>query len=294
MEVREAVRTAVNGWTVVAGVLAMLGLLCWWFYWDVTSGRIEHHLGDLPLMGLLLAAIVFTCVGFLMLQPNTAAVLTLFGNYQGTVRQTGLLWVNPLYAKHHMSLRVRNFASEKIKVNDLRGNPIDIACIVVWYIEDTAQAKFQVDNYLNFVTVQSEAALRHIAMSHPYDVFDGDTTSLRGSTGEISLGLEKEIQERVETAGVRIREARLSHLAYAQEIAEVMLQRQQADAVVAARSRIVDGAVGMVEMALAKLEEKQTVQLDEERKAAMVSNLLVVLCAHEAVRPVINAGTLYS
>lgn len=294
MQMKEIPKNAINGWPVLWGVvLAGCGLV-WWFIKGVVSGRLEQHLGDLAGMGLLMIVIVFTVLGFLMLQPNSAAVLTLFGNYKGTVRQTGLLWVNPLLAKHKVSLRVRNFASEKMKVNDLRGNPIDIACIVVWYIEDTAQAKFQVDNYLDFVTVQSEAALRHIAMSHPYDVFEGDTTSLRGSTEEISLGLQQEIQERVQCAGVRIQEARLSHLAYAPEIAEVMLQRQQADAVVAARSRIVDGAVGMVEMALAKLEEKQTVTLDEERKAAMVSNLMVVLCAHEAVRPVVNTGTLYS
>ncbi|MBI2433846.1 MAG: SPFH domain-containing protein, partial [Candidatus Hydrogenedentes bacterium] len=246
------------------------------------------------LTGLGVIFYFFLWAGFFMLQPNEVAVLTLFGSYSGTVRQTGLLWVNPFLAKHKVSVRARNFASETIKVNDLRGNPIEIACIVVWRVEDTAQALFQVDDYRNYVTVQSESSLRHVAMSHPYDVFEGDTTSLRGSTEEVSQGLQREIQERVKRAGVLVVEARLSHLAYAAEIAGAMLQRQQADAVVAARSRIVEGAVGMVEMALSKLEEKQTVQLDEERKAAMVSNLMVVLCAHEAVRPVVNTGTLYS
>lgn len=277
------------------GLLVLFGLLGWFALMIVTV--IALFSGAVIILIALLAEIivfVFVAAGFMMLQPNKAAVLTLFGKYIGTVRQTGLLWRNPFYQRIVISVRTRNFASETIKVNDLRGNPIDIACIVVWRVEDTAQAMFQVDDYQNFVVVQSEAALRHVATSHPYDSFDGDKSSLRGSTEEVSRDLQHEIQERVGKAGVAIEEARLSHLAYAAEIAEVMLQRQQADAVVAARSRIVEGAVGMVEMALEKLEAHQTIKLDEERKAAMVSNLLVVLCAHEAVRPVVNTGTLYS
>lgn len=294
MNIQEKQRTAINGWPVV-GVVAVLIACVLWTIWNTVRRGIQPDLwpfGVTVVGGALLAVII--SIGFFMLQPNMAAVLTLFGRYSGTVRQTGLLWANPLLAKHKVSVRTRNFASDKIKVNDLRGNPIEIACIVVWRIEDTAQAMFQVDDYHHYVTVQSEAALRHIAMAHPYDVFEGDTTSLRGSPEEVNEGLQKEVLERVIKAGVVVEEARLSHLAYAPEIAEAMLQRQQADAIVAARSRIVEGAVGMVEMALEKLEEHQTIHLDEERKASMVSNLMVVLCAHEAVRPVVNTGTLYS
>jgi len=312
MQVSERTRKARNGWWVLAVLLVVLALVAAGALSIVHLDRATNVLarvgGPLPLrlfyaMGLpgALAAIIggvpsmlILGSGFFVLQPNHAAVLTLFGRYSGTVKQTGLLWANPLLAKNKISLRTRNFVSEKIKVNDLRGNPIEIACIVVWKIEDTAQAMFQVDNYRHYVTVQSEAALRHVAMSHPYDVFEGDTTSLRGSTDEVSQGLQQETQDRVAKAGVVIEEARLSHLAYAPEIAEAMLQRQQADAIVAARSRIVDGAVGMVEMALSKLEGHETIQLDEERKAAMVSNLMVVLCGHEAARPVVNTGTLYT
>ncbi|MBN2307370.1 MAG: SPFH domain-containing protein [Candidatus Hydrogenedentes bacterium] len=289
MDVRERQVRAINGWLVL-GILIVVAAVT---VLAVAAGGMRLTAGRIVVLAAIGVPFLFVTAGFFMLQPNQAAVLTLFGRYVGTVRAAGLLWANPLFAKRVVSVRIRNFASEKIKVNDLRGNPIEIACIVVWRIQDTAEALFQVDNYDHYVTVQSESALRHLAMSHPYDVFDGDVTSLRGSTDEISIGLQQEIQERVAKAGVLVEEARLSHLAYAPEIAEAMLQRQQADAIVAARSRIVDGAVGMVEMALEKLEGHETLHLDEERKATMVSNLLIVLCGHESAHPVINAGTLY-
>jgi regulator of protease activity HflC (stomatin/prohibitin superfamily) len=224
-----------------------------------------------------------------------AAVLVLFGKYKGTVSTSGWCWANPLLKKIKVSLRSRNLNGEKIKVNDKRGNPIEIALVVVWRVADTARAVFDVDDYTSFVKVQSEAALRHLASAYPYDTFESDDEqSLRGNMEEISAALKKELDERVARAGVDIEEARLSHLAYAPEIAGAMLQRQQADAVVAARSRIVEGAIGMVEMALARLEQGRAVQLDDERRAAMVSNLLVVLCGDHAVQPVVNAGTLYT
>ncbi len=292
MDIREERRLATNGWSMVVIVLVLGAVVLW----AIIAGTLSQRDAILYMAIALLAGVpaLFIAAGLFMLPPNMDGVLTLFGRYKGTVRETGLLWANPFYSKEKVSVRTRNFASEKIKVNDLRGNPIEIGCIIVWRIEDTAQATFQVDKFEHYVVVQSEAALRHIAMAHPYDVFDGDTTSLRGSTDEVSQGLLKEVQERVLKAGVVIEEARLSHLAYAPEIAEAMLQRQQADAIVAARSRIVEGAVGMVEMALEKLEAHDTIHLDEERKAAMVSNLMVVLCGHEAARPVINAGSLYT
>jgi regulator of protease activity HflC (stomatin/prohibitin superfamily) len=244
----------------------------------------------------VLAGIVWiVCTtGFFTLQPNEAAVLVLFGKYVGTVRESGFHWANPFYLKKKVSLRRRNLNGATIKVNDLRGNPIEIAAVVVWRVEDAAKATFDVDHFENYVSIQSEAALRHMAMAYPYDDFHAtELISLRGSTDEVSKALQVEVQERVAPAGVVIEETRLAHLAYAAEIAGAMLQRQQAEAVVAARSRIVEGAVGMVEMAIAKLEESKQFPLDDERKAAMVSNLMVVLCAHESVRPVVNTGTLY-
>jgi regulator of protease activity HflC (stomatin/prohibitin superfamily) len=233
--------------------------------------------------------------GFFTLQPNMGAVLVLFGNYKGTVTSSGWCWANPLLKKIKVSLRSRNLNGEKIKVNDKRGNPIEIALVVVWRVADTARAVFDVDDFTSFVKVQSEAALRHLASNYAYDTFDSDDEqSLRGNMEEVSAALQKELQERVEKAGVDIEEARLSHLAYAPEIASAMLQRQQADAIVAARSRIVEGAIGMVEMALLRLEQGKAVDLDAERRAAMVSNLLVVLCGEHAATPVINTGTLYT
>jgi regulator of protease activity HflC (stomatin/prohibitin superfamily) len=219
----------------------------------------------------------------------------LFGKYRGTVVTSGWCWANPLLKKIKVSMRSRNLNGEKIKVNDKRGNPIEIALVVVWRVADTARAVFDVDDYTSFVKVQSEAALRHLASAYPYDTFESDDEqSLRGNMDEVSAALQKELQERVERAGVDIEEARLSHLAYAPEIASAMLQRQQADAIVAARARIVEGAIGMVEMALARLDQGRAVELDDERRAAMVSNLLVVLCGEHAVQPVLNTGTLYT
>ena len=232
--------------------------------------------------------------GLFSVQPNEGRVLTLFGRYMGTVRDTGLRFANPFARKARVSLRVRNFESEKLKVNDKDGNPVDIAAVVVWKVVDTAEALFHVDNYENFVHVQSESALRHMASHYAYDAHGEDEVALRSHTGEIAEKLKVEIQDRLTKAGVEVVEARITHLAYAQEIAHAMLQRQQASAVIAARQKIVDGAVGMVEMALEQLERKKIVELDDERRAAMVSNLLVVLCSEHSSSPVLNVGTLYS
>lgn len=232
--------------------------------------------------------------GFFTLQPNQAAVLVLFGHYKGTERGSGFRWANPFLTKIKVSLRARNLNMHTIKVNDHRGNPVEIAAVVVWRVDDTAQATFDVENFDQFVTVQSEAALRHLASAYPYDTTEEHVLSLRGSMDEVSAALQKELQERVAKAGVAIDDARLSHLAYAAEIAGAMLQRQQAEAIVAARTRIVDGAVGIVEMALEKLQSRGLVHLDDERKAAMVNNLLVVLCGDKTVHPVVHAGTLYN
>ncbi|MCP1374372.1 SPFH domain-containing protein [Dyella lutea] len=232
--------------------------------------------------------------GFFQVAPNEGQVLQLFGKYAGTVRDEGLRWTNPFYSRRRVSLRVRNFESGKLKVNDSDGNPIEIAAVVVWQVLDTAEAVFCVDDYENFVHIQSESALRQMAQNYPYDAHDDKKPSLRSHGEVINNHLRDEIQARLEKAGVQVIEARISHLAYAQEIAQAMLQRQQANAIVAARERIVEGAVGMVAMALDKLREQGVVELDEERKAAMVSNLLVVLCGDRATQPVVNAGSLYN
>ena len=231
--------------------------------------------------------------GLFIVNPNEAKVLQLFGKYAGTAKQQGLWWANPFYTKRKISLRVRNFETPKMKVNDLRSNPIEIAAIVVWQVVETAEAMFEVDNYDNYVHVQSESALRSLATHYPYDAHAEGEKALSVHTDEIVDQLRGEIQGRLEKAGVKVLEARISHLAYAQEIAQVMLRRQQANAIIAARQRIVEGAVGMVDMALDLLSKRGIVQLDEERKAAMVSNLLVVLCAEQNTQPVINTGTLY-
>jgi hypothetical protein len=242
---------------------------------------------------LLVALVGLLFAGFFMVNPNEAKVLQLFGNYVGSAREPGLRWANPFYTKKKVSLRVVSFESGKLKVNDLDGNPVEIAAIVVWRVVDSAEAVFAVDQYADYVRVQSEAALRNLATRYPYDSHDDEKTSLRGSTSLVAEQLQKEVEDRVKAAGVQILEARISHLAYAPEIAQAMLQRQQAAAIIAARTRIVEGAVSMVEMALARLLQNGTVQLDEERKAAMVSNLLVVLCGDRSPHPVINAGTIY-
>ncbi len=241
--------------------------------------------------GAVLAFLLLS--GLFVVNPNEARVLQLFGDYVGTVKEDGLRWANPFYTKRSVMLRIRNFESNKLKVNDHDGNPIEIGAVVVWKVVDTAEACFEVDNYEHYVTVQTEAAIRNLASHYPYDAHIDGEFSLRGSTSEVAARLKTEVQERLEKAGVRVIEARLTHLAYAPEIASAMLRRQQAGAIIAARQRIVEGAVGMVEMALDLLQRSDKVKLDEERKAAMVSNLLVVLCADREVHPVVNAGSIY-
>ena len=233
-------------------------------------------------------------VGLFLVHPNEAKVLQLFGKYAGTVHDSGLKWANPFYTKTPVSTRIRNFESGKLKVNDSRGSPIEIAAVVVWKVFDTAEALFEVDDYEEFVQIQSESALRNLSTTYPYEPHEGEGTALRSHPSEIAQALRKEIQDRLEQAGVTVIEARISHLAYSPEIANAMLRRQQASAIIAARTQLVAGAVGMVEMALDELKKGGIVELDEERKAAMVSNLLVVLCGEEAVRPVVNTGSLYT
>lgn len=246
------------------------------------------------ILGVLLVIASFICMGGVkMVAPGEARVIQLFGRYVGTIRSDGLRWINPLTSSRKISTRVRNHETAVLKVNDAYGNPIELAAIVVWKVEDTAQALFEVDDFLEFVATQTEAAVRHIAIEYPYDAHDEGGLSLRGNAEEITEKLAVELTARVQAAGVRIIESRFSHLAYAPEIASAMLQRQQAGAVVAARQQIVEGAVGMVEMALARIAEQDIVELDPERKAAMVSNLMVVLCGDRAVQPVLNTGTLY-
>ncbi|MFC6102689.1 SPFH domain-containing protein [Olivibacter domesticus] len=246
------------------------------------------------IIGIILSLIILK--GLTVINPNDAKVLILFGEYVGTVRQDGFFWVNPFAVKRKVSLKARNLNGHKMKVNDKLGNPIEIAAVTVWMVKDTAKALFAVDDYIQYVQVQSEAAVRHLANLFAYDNFEDEeaTITLKDGAQQVSQMLEKELNERLERAGIEVIEARITHLAYAPEIASAMLQRQQATAVVAARKQIVEGAVGMVEMALERLSEKEIVQLDEERKAAMVSNLLVVLCGEKSVSPVVNAGTLYN
>jgi regulator of protease activity HflC (stomatin/prohibitin superfamily) len=236
---------------------------------------------------------IFLLAGLFVVNPNEGRVLQFFGDYVGTAKKAGLRWANPLFTKRRISLRVRNFESGRLKVNDQEGNPIEIASVVVWRVVDTAEAVFQVDDYQNFVKVQTESALRNMATSYKYDAHEEDQMSLRGNTNEVAEHLKKEIQDRLAQAGVEVMEARISHLAYAPEIAQAMLQRQQAGAIIAARQRIVEGAVGMVQMALDMLSQRDILELDNERKAAMVSNLLVVLCGDKATQPVVNTGTIY-
>jgi regulator of protease activity HflC (stomatin/prohibitin superfamily) len=279
----------------VPGIFALLLLL---FLMGFTGWLAATAFRSADVTGGVLWSLAFLLValclaGLFMVNPNEAKVLQLFGDYRGTVRTPGLRWANPFYSKRAISVRVRNFESARLKVNDADGNPIEIAAVVVWRVVDTAEACFEVDDYENYVKVQSEAAVRSLATRYPYDAHEDNQTSLRGSTAAVASDLKSEIQERLAKAGVQVIEARLSHLAYAPEIAAAMLQRQQAGAIVAARQRIVDGAVGMVEMALARLSSQRIVELDEERKAAMVSNLLVVLCGERSAQPVLNTGTIY-
>lgn len=254
--------------------------------------------GTLPVPASIAIALavlfdLFLFGGLFVVNPNEGRVLQLFGDYVGTSKNAGLRWANPLYRKKRISLRVRNFESARLKVNDHDGNPIEIAAVVVWRVIDTAEAMFHVDDYQNFVKVQSEAAVRNLATSYTYDAHEEGQMSLRANTNEVAEHMKSEIQDRLKSAGVEVMEARISHLAYAPEIAQAMLQRQQAGAIVAARSRIVEGAVGMVEMALAQLSQREILDLDNDRRAAMVSNLLVVLCGERATQPVVNTGTIY-
>jgi hypothetical protein len=258
----------------------------------VRAARIEDPVGIVAFaLVLVLDSLAFA--GLFTVAPNEGQVLQLFGAYRGTAKDEGLRWANPFYSKKRISLRVRNFESARLKVNDTDGNPIEIAAIVVWRVVDTAEAVFEVDDYENYVKVQTESAVRNLATHYPYDAHLEGQLSLRGSTDEVAKGLRSEIQDRLAKAGVEVIEARISHLAYAPEIAAAMLRRQQAGAIIAARQKIVEGAVGMVEMALDLLARSGKVQLDEERKAAMVSNLLVVLCADREAQPVVNTGTIY-
>ncbi len=287
---REKVRKVTSGYPMLV-VLLLLQLAT--IYWIVTAAR-NYAIAAL-VGGIVAAAIVLVLwIGFFMVNPNEAKVLQLFGKYVGTAKDPGLRWANPFFAKRAVSLRVRNFESGKLKVNDSSGNPIEIAAVVVWKVVDSAEAVFEVDDYEEFVTIQSEAALRNLATTYPYEAHDDGDVALRSDPQQIAGALRTEIQARLEKAGVEVIEARISHLAYAPEIANAMLRRQQASAIIAARTQIVDGAVGMVEMALDKLTEKHVLELDEERKATMVSNLLVVLCSEHDAQPVLNTGSLYT
>ena len=246
----------------------------------------------IKILSLIVALLALICLaGFYMVAPNEGRVLQLFGQYVGTDRALGLRWANPFYSKQRVSLRIRNFESGQLKVNDSAGNPIEIAAVVVWRVVDTAEAVFEVDDYEDYVAIRSEAAIRNMATSYPYDDHEGESITLRGSANEIGDILKAEVQDRLGKAGVEVLEARISHLAYAPEIASAMLQRQQASAIVAARSKIVEGAVSMVEAALAQLTERQIIELDAQSKASMVSNLLVILCSDRAAQPVVNSGT---
>jgi len=287
--IKEQSRQAVSGLAALALLLPTLGLCVYGFAHGVLQTDLVLIVGSVLVAVIDLVALC----GLFVVNPNEGLVVQLFGSYVGTVRAPGLRWANPFYTKRRISLRVRNFESGHLKVNDTEGNPVEIAAVVVWKVVDTAEACFEVDSYENYVHVQSEAALRNLATSYPYDAHEESKMSLRGSTAQIAEHLKKEIQDRLSKAGVEVIEARISHLAYAPEIASAMLQRQQAGAIIAARQLIVDGAVGMVEMALDRLARQKIIELDGERKAAMVSNLLVVLCSERAAHPVINAGTLY-
>jgi regulator of protease activity HflC (stomatin/prohibitin superfamily) len=291
---QEKTTKAWSGYLFVLITVALLAATIWCFVQGVRGP--EPNVPFLIAAAVMVVVTILTAIGLFIVNPNESKVLILFGKYVGTVKDNGFFWANPFLVKKKVSLRARNLNGEKLKVNDKAGNPIQIAAVVVWQVENTFRASFDVDDYEHYVVVQSEAAVRHLAGAYPYDTFDDhdeETLTLRGGTDRVSDVLERELAERFARAGIKVIEARISHLAYAPEIAEAMLRRQQATAVVAARFQIVEGAVSMVELALQKLSEKNVVQLDEERKAAMVSNLLVVLCSESSASPVINAGTLY-
>jgi len=287
--IRESAARSSSGMLMLLLLPVLIILSVWWLVYGVQHGI------ALQVLGAAFATVVLSISlgGFFVVEPNQSTVLMLFGNYRGSERRPGLWWANPFMSKKRVTMRVRNFESSKLKVNDHDGNPIEIGAVVVWRVVDSAEAIFQVDNYDNFVHVQTEAALRNLATGHPYDAHNDGQMSLRGNTADVAELLKGEVQARLEKAGVEVLEARISHLAYAPEIASAMLRRQQASAVIAARSKIVEGAVSMVQMALEELSKRSVVQLDEERKAAMVSNLLVVLCSEHETHPVVNTGSLY-
>jgi regulator of protease activity HflC (stomatin/prohibitin superfamily) len=287
--IRERDNHGLPGLPMLLVLLAADGALIW----TLVSAIQSRAPGIIVGASLGIAVVTFLVGGVFLVNPNEAKVLQLFGAYAGTAKEAGLRWANPFFTKKKISLRVRNFESSHLKVNDIDGNPIEIAAVVVWKVVDSAEAIFEVDDYEHYVKVQSEAALRNLATSYSYDAHDDKVVSLRGHTIAVADHLKREIQERFAKAGVSALEARISHLAYAPEIAAAMLQRQQAGAIIAARQRIVEGAVGMVEMALDMLSQKSIIALDEDRKAAMVSNLLVVLCGDRNTQPVINTGTIY-
>ena len=282
--IKESTLKPISGFSILAITLSLIALSSYLFVinWQF-----------LPITLILVS--LFIIKGFIIINPNEAIVLVLFGNYSGTIKDSGFHWINPFYLRTLISLKARNLNGQSLKVNDKIGNPVEIAAVIVWQVEDTAKAIFEVDDYNKYVNIQSEAAVRHLAGICPYDTFEEENAdiTLRGGAEKVNILLENELNERLAPAGIKVIEARISHLAYAQEIAGAMLRRQQATAVVAARRLIVEGAVGMVEMALAKLSEREIVHLDEERKAAMVSNLLVVLCGDKEVNPVVNTGTLH-
>jgi regulator of protease activity HflC (stomatin/prohibitin superfamily) len=287
--IREREVKPLPGLPVLLVLILATGLMIW-----AAVNAAQNDQPVLLVIYVLLAALsIFLMAGLFVVNPNEGKVLQFFGDYVGTVKAPGLRWANPFYTKKKVSLRVRNFESGRLKVNDNEGNPIEIASVVVWRVVDTAEAIFEVDDYNNYVKVQTESALRNLATSYPYDAHDDHAMSLRGTTMAVADHLKREIQDRMNRAGVEVMEARISHLAYAPEIAHAMLQRQQAGAIIAARQRIVEGAVGMVEMALEMLSTREIVALDDERKAAMVSNLLVVLCGDKSTQPIINTGTIY-
>ena len=291
----ERTGSSFSGYPMLALILALLLLVAWNLSGNLPpDGAAKGE--KLAFVGLLVAPILvlgFLSVGFFMIQPNQAAVITLFGEYRGTERREGLRWVWPWMMRTKLSVRAHNIHSERVKINDLRGNPIEIACNVVWRVADTAQASFDVDDYKEFVNIQIEAGLRTVGSRHPYDDFEGEEVTLRGGADVINRELLEELNDRLKVAGIVVDEAGLTHLAYASEIASAMLKRQQADAIIAARAKIVLGAVGMVEDALTKLAQDNIVELDDERRAAMVSNLMVVLCGEKDAHPVVNAGSLY-
>lgn len=282
--ISEKIKKPISGYLMILLVILLL------------ASAVYSFLSAYITVGVLLAVTsILILMGLFVVNPNDSKVLTLFGTYTGTVKQSGFQWVNPFMVRKHISLRARNLNGQSLKVNDKVGNPIEIAAVIVWRVEDTAKAAFEVDNYVQYVSIQSEAAVRHLAGTFPYDAFDDHQVevTLRAGADKVNLILEQELNERLAPAGIEVIEARISHLAYAPEIAQAMLQRQQATAIVSARIKIVEGAVGMVEMALEKLASNNVVELDEERKAAMVSNLLVVLCGDRNASPVVNAGTLH-